>query len=168
MHRLVEIAKQAVEEFAVHGIVISPPEDIPPEYLQKAGVFVSLKKNGELRGCIGTFTPSTGSIVQEVIANAVSAASRDPRFSPVGPDELDDLVYSVDVLSPPERVRDVHQLDPKKYGIIVQSGHRRGLLLPDLEGVDTVADQLRITRMKAGILPSEAAEILSFTVTRYK
>lgn len=69
---------------------------------------------------------------------------------------------------PPERVRDVHQLDPKKYGIIVQSGHRRGLLLPDLEGVDTVADQLRITRMKAGILPSEAAEILSFTVTRYK
>lgn len=148
--------------------MLAPPGDIPPEYLEKAGVFVSLKTKGELRGCIGTFSPCTDSIVKETIANAVSAASRDPRFSPVGPGELPDLVYSVDILSTPERVRDVDELDPKLYGIILQSGHRRGLLLPDLEGVDTVADQLRITRMKAGIRPDEAAEIYRFTVTRYR
>ncbi|MGC2064407.1 MAG: AmmeMemoRadiSam system protein A [Thermodesulfovibrionales bacterium] len=167
MHRLVEIAKQAVEEFVRQGTVMTPPEDLPPEYLKKAGAFVSLKKNGELRGCIGTFSPCTGSIAQETIANAISAASRDPRFSPVDPDELDNLVYSVDILSTPERVPDTHELDPKRYGIILQNGHRRGLLLPDLEGVDTVADQIRITRMKAGILPAEAVEIYRFTVTRY-
>jgi AmmeMemoRadiSam system protein A len=167
VHWLAGIAGHAVEEFVRHGTVMAPPEAIPPEYREKAGVFVCLKKNGELRGCIGTFSPCTGSIVQETIANAVSAASRDPRFSPVGPDELDDLSYSVDVLSTPERVRDADELDPKKYGIILQSGHRRGLLLPDLEGVDTVADQIRITRIKAGIPPAEAVEIYRFTVTRY-
>lgn len=168
MHRLVEIAKQSVEEFVRHGTLLTPPGDMPPEFLEKAGVFVSLKKKGDLRGCIGTFSPCTGSIVQEIIANAVSAATRDPRFSPVGEDELADLAYSVDILSPPERVSDIHELDAKLYGIILQSGHRRGLLLPDLEGVDTVADQLRITRMKAGILPDEKVEIYRFTVTRYR
>jgi hypothetical protein len=167
MHRLVEIARETVEKYVKSGVVISPPEDIPSEFLQKAGVFVSLKKHGALRGCIGTFSPCTEHIVQETIANAVSAATRDPRFSPVTPGELADLVYSVDVLSPPERVLDVQDLDPKKYGIILQSGPRRGLLLPDLEGVDTVADQIRITRMKAGISPSEPVDIHRFTVTRY-
>ena len=167
MHWLVEIARQAVEEFVSHGKIIPPPDAIPPEYLEKAGVFVCLKKNGELRGCIGTFSPCTGSIAKETIANAVSAAGRDPRFNPVGPDELPNLVYSVDVLSAPEKVHDVHGLDQKKYGIILQSGYKRGLLLPDLEGVDSVEDQIRITKMKAGILPAEAVEIYRFTVTRY-
>src|SRR5664279_185595 len=104
MHRLVEIARETVEKYVKSGVVISPPEDIPSEFLQKAGVFVSLKKHGALRGCIGTFSPCTEHIVQETIANAVSAATRDPRFSPVTPGELADLIYSVDVLSPPERV----------------------------------------------------------------
>lgn len=167
MHRLVEIARKAIEEYVRHGRIIEPPGDLPAEYRKKAGVFVSLKKDHELRGCIGTFSPCTGSIAQEIIANAVSAATRDPRFSPVGPDELDDLVYSVDVLSTPEKVGDIHELDPKTYGIILECGHRRGLLLPDLEGVDTVADQIRITRMKAGIHPDEAADMYRFTVTRY-
>ncbi|MBA4371712.1 MAG: AMMECR1 domain-containing protein [Thermodesulfovibrio sp.] len=167
MHLLVTVAKQAVEQFVKQGTVMPPPQDIPSEYLEKAGVFVSLKKKGELRGCIGTFSPCTENIIREIIANAVSAAVRDPRFSPVGPDELDDLAYSVDILSTPERVSDETRLDPKQYGIILQSGQRRGLLLPDLEGVDTVTDQLRITRMKAGIRPDETAEIYRFTVTRY-
>lgn len=167
MHQLVSLARQAVGQFVTRGTVMPPPGDLAPEYREKAGVFVSLKKNGELRGCIGTFSPCTENIVQETIANAVAAASRDPRFSPVRPDELEGLAYSVDVLSSPEKVSDEALLDPKKFGVILQSGHRRGLLLPDLDGVDTVEDQLRITRMKAGIPPAEAVEIFRFTVTRY-
>jgi AmmeMemoRadiSam system protein A len=133
----------------------------------KSGVFVSLKKRGELRGCIGTFLPSCSSIAAEVIANAIAAATRDPRFSSVREDELGELSYSVDVLSCPEKVENLTDLDPRKYGVIVVSGSRRGLLLPDLQGVDTVEEQLKITRMKAGIFPHEDIEIYRFEVIRY-
>lgn len=167
MHLLVEIARRAVEEYVRTGKVISPPADIPAGFLEKAGVFVCIKKNGELRGCIGTFSPCAANIVLETIANAVSAAVRDPRFLPLKPEDLSGLVYSVDVLSPPEKVSGAGDLDPRKYGVILSSGCRKGLLLPDLEGVDTVEDQLRITRMKAGIAPSEPVEIRRFTVARY-
>jgi len=104
---------------------------------EKAGVFVSIHKKGELRGCIGTFEPQEKNVAAEVIANAVSSATRDPRFPPVEPDELKDLDYSVDVLTHPEPVEDESCLDPKKYGVIVACGWRRGLFLPDLDGVDT-------------------------------
>ena len=134
----------------------------------KAGVFVSIKKHGHLRGCIGTFMASHENIAVEIIHNAVSAATQDPRFGPVEEDELDELTYSVDVLSPPEKVKDQSELDPKIYGVIITTGYRKGLLLPDLEGVDTVEDQLKITRMKAGILPDEKIEIFRFRVQRYK
>ncbi|MEW6213717.1 MAG: AmmeMemoRadiSam system protein A [Nitrospirota bacterium] len=168
MHLLVELAKKTVETYIREGRIIKPPEPIPPEMIEKAGVFVSLKKHGQLRGCIGTYMPTCENIALETIRNAISAATQDYRFSPVEKDELRELVYSVDVLLPPEKVKDIAELDPKKYGVIVISGGRKGLLLPDLEGVDTVEEQLRITRMKAGILPQEEVEIYRFEVKRYK
>jgi AmmeMemoRadiSam system protein A len=167
MHPLVEFAKKSVEAYIRKGKTISPEEPLPPELAEKAGVFVCLKKGGELRGCIGTYLPSCDSVANETITNAISAATKDPRFPPVSEDELDKLSYSVDVLSCPEKVGNIAELDPRKYGIIVVRGFRRGLLLPDLEGVDTVEDQIRITKMKAGIPPHEEVEIYRFEVKRY-
>ncbi len=167
MHPLVELAKKSVETYVKEGKIIQPPEPLQPEMAEKAGVFVSLKKHGQLRGCIGTFMPSHECVAVETIRNAISSATQDPRFTPVEQDELEELTYSVDVLSCPEKVRNITELDPRKYGVIVVSGQRKGLLLPDLEGVDTVEEQLRITKMKAGILPHEEVEIYRFEVKRY-
>ena len=138
------------------------------EHLRKerAGVFVSLKKHGQLRGCIGTISPAYGNLAEEIANNAVSSASEDPRFLPVEIHELDDLVYSVDILGKPEPATR-EQLDPKRYGVIVSLGGRRGLLLPDLEGVDTVEEQLRIACQKAGIRPDDNYVIERFEVIRY-
>lgn len=168
MHALVKLAKDTVESYIRTGKKITPPENPCPEMLEEAGVFVSLKKRGELRGCIGTFRPATDKVADEIIQNAVSAATQDPRFPPVTVDELDGIDYSVDVLMPPEKVSGSEALDPKKYGVIVQSGDLKGLLLPDLEGVDTVNEQLSIAAMKAGIMPGEDIEIYRFEVKRYK
>ncbi len=146
-----------------------PP--LPPEMDelrgQKAGAFVSLKKNGQLRGCIGTTSPVYGDLAQEIARNAISAGTNDPRFSPVEAAELDDIIYSVDVLGAAESCNR-EDLDPKRYGVIVSKGRRRGLLLPDLEGVDTVEEQLYIALNKAGISPSENYKIERFEVIRYK
>jgi len=168
MHPIVELAKKSIETFIRENRTINPPDNLPPEVHGKAGVFVSLKKHGELRGCIGTYSPCRDSVAMETISNAISAATKDPRFPPVREDELDELAYSVDVLSSPEKIKHVGELDPVKYGIIVVSGFGRGLLLPDLEGVDTVEEQIRITKMKAGILPGEEVEIYRFEVKRYR
>jgi AmmeMemoRadiSam system protein A len=168
MHPPVEIAKKSVETYVREGRIIKPSIPVLPEMAVKAGVFVSLKKHGQLRGCLGTFMPLCESIEAETIINAISAATKDPRFPPVKEEELEDLAYSVDVLSSPEKIMDLAELDPGKYGIIVVSGYRRGLLLPDLEGVDTVEEQLRIAKMKADILPHEEVEIYRFEVKRYK
>jgi AmmeMemoRadiSam system protein A len=167
MHPLVALAKRAVEEYVKDRRVITPPEDLSPEMKQRAGVFVSLKKNKQLRGCIGTIVPTTRNVAEEIIKNAIAAATEDPRFYPVQPEELDEIEYSVDVLSEPEKVNDLSELDPKKYGVIVIKDLRKGLLLPNLEGVDTVEEQLRIAKMKAGISPDEDCEIYRFTVKRY-
>ena len=168
MHRIAELAKKGTEEFVRRGEKISPPKDLPPELSARAGVFVCLKKHGNLRGCIGTFVPCTGSIAEEVIQNAIAAATQDPRFLRLTPDELDEIEYSVDVLSAPEKIEALSDLDPKKYGVIVAQGAKRGLLLPDLEGVDTVEEQLRIAKTKAGIWSDEQIEISRFTVERYR
>lgn len=168
MHPLVELAKKTIETYIREGRIISPPEHLTPDMTEKAGVFVSLKKHGQLRGCIGTFMPTCENVASEIIRNAISAATRDYRFHPVEEEELRELVYSVDVLSPPEKVKDASELDPKKYGVIVVSSQRKGLLLPDLEGVDTVEDQLMIAKMKAGIFPEEEVDIYRFRVKRYK
>lgn len=167
MHPLVKLARQTVETYVNERCVIEPPAELTPEMKQKAGAFVSIKKHGELRGCIGTFMPVCDNVAMEVIKNAVSAATQDPRFYSVQPDELEDLEYSVDVLSPPEEVKELKELNPKKYGVIVSKGNRKGLLLPDLKGVDTVEEQLRITKMKAGIYDNEEVKIFRFEVKRY-
>ncbi len=169
MHPLVELAKKAVEAYVREKRIISPPENLTEEMRDRAGVFVSLKKRGQLRGCIGTFLPTTNNVAEEVIKNAISAATQDPRFFPVQEEELEEITYSVDVLSEPEKVEDISKLDAKKYGVIVTKGPLKGLLLPDLEGVDTVEEQLRIAKLKAGIEPDdEDCEIYRFSVKRYK
>ena len=127
----------------------------------------AVKKFGDLRGCIGTFMPTQENIAQEIIKNAISAAVDDPRFSLVISSELSDLTISVDVLSPPEEISDISELDPKKYGVIVSSGYKKGLLLPDLEGVDTAEYQIDIAKRKAGIYPGEKVKLYRFEVKRY-
>ena len=168
MHRIVELAKQTIEEYVRTGKTISPPRDLSPQLAARAGVFVSLKKKGNLRGCIGTFEPMAATVAEEVVKNAIAAATQDPRFHAVEKDELAELEYSVDVLSAPEKITNIKDLDPKEYGIIVVQGMRQGLLLPDLAGVDTIEEQLRITKMKAGIWTDENLEIFRFAVTRYR
>lgn len=165
----VRLARYSLEHFVKTGKYASLPDNLPHEMTQKrAGVFVSLKKHGELRGCIGTIAPVTENIAQEIIRNAVSACSEDPRFEPVREDELDELVYSVDVLSPAEPVSSPDMLDPVKYGVIVTSGRKRGLLLPNLDGVDTVEQQIEIAKRKAGIGPNEKFTLERFEVVRHK
>jgi len=166
-HPLVKLARQAVESYVQKHVVIEPGE-LAPEMKERAGVFVSLKKHGQLRGCIGTFEPTQASVAEEIIENAISSATGDPRFSPVSPSELGSLDYSVDILTHPEPVEDKTQLDAKKYGVIVAAGPRRGLLLPDLEGVDSVDMQISICRQKAGIMPSEPVKLYRFEVRRYR
>lgn len=168
MHELVELAREAVAEFVRTGRTLKQPDELTPEMKQRAGVFVSIKKHGELRGCIGTFSPAAENVAQEVIRNAISSAIRDPRFQPVREPELSELSFSVDVLSAPEKVRDLNGLDPKRFGVIVVREGRSGLLLPDLEGVDTVEEQLDIARRKAGIYSDEPIDIYRFEVKRYK
>jgi len=163
---LVELARRAIETYVREGRVIEPPSELPPELRRRAGAFVSLKKDGMLRGCIGTYLPTKGNLAEEIIANAIKAATEDPRFPPVRPEELPRLHISVDVLSAPEPCGE-SDLDPKRYGVIVEKGFRLGLLLPDLEGVDTVEEQLRIAKMKAGIPPDEPCKIYRFTVERH-
>jgi len=167
MHPLARLAKKTVETYIREGKVLKP-EELTPEMKQKAGVFVSIHKFGELRGCIGTFEPQKENVAEEIVANAISSATRDPRFSPITPDELEDLEYSVDILTKPEPVKSQDQLDPKRYGVIVEAGGRKGLLLPDLEGVDTVDYQIDICRQKAGIMPNEPIKLYRFEVKRYK
>ena len=168
MHPLVNLAKETVEKFVLSGEAAQIPADISSEMKGRAGVFVSIKKNGELRGCIGTLSPCMKNVACEIIQNAISAATQDPRFPRVSPQELNALEYSVDVLTEPEIIASKKELDPKKYGVIVKSGERRGLLLPDLEGVDSVDEQIGIAAMKAGIHPSEEIELYRFEVKRYK
>lgn len=168
MHPLVQLARDTVEQFTRQRTVKTPPASLSEEMKDQAGVFVSIKKKGALRGCIGTFSPTTANIAYEIIQNAISAATKDPRFSPVEVSELGDLEYSVDILTKPEQIADRRELDPKKFGVIVQSGNRRGLLLPDLEGVDTVDEQVNIAMMKAGIYPEDDIDLYRFEVKRYR
>jgi AmmeMemoRadiSam system protein A len=144
-----------------------PPAAPPTEaYRRRAACFVSLKKHGELRGCIGTLTPAEPDLGREIARNAYSAAFQDPRFAPVHEDEVDALSCSVDVLSASEPC-DLSGLDPRRYGVIVSAGLRRGVLLPDLAGIDDAEQQVGIALSKAGIHPDEPFDVERFTVTRY-
>lgn len=164
---LVRLARQRLENYVRGGRGLPDVGEVPPEFRRPGGTFVTIKKDGVLRGCIGTILPTRSSIAEEVMENAIAAGVRDPRFAPVGPEELEDLEYSVDVLGEPEPVAGPEALDPEKYGVIVTRGNRRGVLLPDLEGIDTAAKQVAIARQKAGIAPHEKVELERFTVTRY-
>ncbi|MEK7280869.1 MAG: AmmeMemoRadiSam system protein A, partial [Chloroflexota bacterium] len=150
LHPLAQLAKEAVEHYVLHRKLLPLP-NLSEEMKGRAGVFVSIKMRGELRGCIGTFEPCHSSIAEEIIHNAISSACRDPRFPPVTKEELAHLSYSVDILTPPQPVSDIKDLDPKRYGVIVERGGRKGLLLPGLEAVNTVEEQILICCHKAGI-----------------
>lgn len=165
----VKLARRSLETYVkTSQRLTSLPEDLPTEMTtQQAGAFVSLHKNGQLRGCIGTIAPTCENLAWEIVQNAISACSRDPRFSPVRPNELDELEYSVDVLGAPEPVDSPAALDPKTYGVIVSCGGRRGLLLPDLDGVDSVEAQLSIALQKGGIRENEPYKIERFKVVRH-
>ena len=161
------LARQSLTYFLETGRILPLPEDVPSELTGEAGAFVSLKKKGHLRGCIGTFTATKPSVAAEIIVNAVSAGTEDPRFPPVSKEELQDIDISVDILSEPEQIDSLGMLDPQQYGVIVRCGRRSGLLLPMLEGVDTVAEQVGIAMQKAGISPHEEIELYRFTVARH-
>ena len=163
----VRLARDSIAEYLKTGKLPKPPADIPEELKERAGVFVSLHEFGALRGCIGTILPVRNSAAEEIIHNAKAAASEDPRFPPVNPYELDDLDISVDVLSAPEPISSEGDLDPKIYGVIVERGFRRGLLLPDLPGITDPREQVEIARRKAGIGADEPVKMYRFTVRRY-
>lgn len=163
----VELARASLECYLKTGSVLPVPADVPLELTGQAGVFVSLKKQGQLRGCIGTFEPTRMNIASEIIYNAISAGTEDPRFWPLELEELGDLTISVDILEAPQVIDNINKLDPEKYGVIVKRGRRSGLLLPMLEGVDTVAEQISIAREKAGINENEEVELYRFSVKRY-
>jgi len=164
---LVSLARETVEEFVRNRRTIRPQEPLPQELRERAGVFVCLKKHGQLRGCIGTIEPTDQSLAAEVVQNAIGAATRDPRFEPVVEEELADIEYTVDVLTVPQAIESMDDLNPRKYGVIVESGLKRGLLLPDLEGVDTVEDQVMIATRKAGIREGEPVQLYRFEVVRH-
>ena len=167
-HLIVPLARKAIEEFVRYRIRIPPPSELSPEMKKRAGVFVSIKKRGELRGCIGTITPEKDNLASEIISNAIDASSGDPRFPPMGPDELNEISISVDVLGEAEPISSTAQLDPKRYGVIVESGPEKGVLLPNLEGVDTAGHQVEIAKRKAGIGPYERCNMYRFEVVRYR
>ncbi len=165
----VQLARASVVSYVQSGRVLPLPEDLPDELLkERAGCFVSIHEHGELRGCIGTIAATRDCLAQEIIDNAVSSCSRDPRFHPIEPDELEWLEINVDVLGKPEPVESIDQLDVRKYGIICSSRGRRGLLLPDLEGVDSVQQQIDIACSKGGFdSDADDLKIERFEVIRH-
>ncbi len=164
----VKLARKSLEEYVSSGRKIQVEKDLPEElFTSRAGCFVSLKIEGRLRGCIGTTAPTKTSLAEEIIENAINAAVHDPRFDPVEVEELEYLEYSVDVLGPTTEITSPEELDVEKYGVIVSKGYKRGLLLPNLEGVDTVEEQIRIAKQKAGIAEEEEVKLQRFEVVRH-
>lgn len=167
MDKRVKLAKDSVEHFVRTGCILEGTWQGDPELLQPGAVFVTLKIDGELRGCIGTLAPVREHLGEEIIRNAISACRYDPRFAPVTVEELKDLHYEVSILSEPVKVEGYEQLDPKRYGVIVCKGERRGVLLPDLEGIDTVEKQVTIACYKGHISPQEKPDLYRFTTVHY-
>ncbi len=170
-HLLVHLATEAIRTLVVEQRVLDVPGSFFAELpwaSEPAAAFVSLKLAGALRGCIGTTESSRPSLAEEVIQSAIGAASRDPRFPAVQHFELADLMVSVDVLTSPVSIMDVSELDPRRYGLIVRSGSKHGVLLPDIEGVTSVTEQVTIVRQKAGLTTEESAELFRFEVQRYR
>lgn len=169
MNPLVNLAITAVESYIKEGKIIEPPENFPKEFLNRgAGIFVTIEENGELRGCIGTYLPLRQNIAEEIIYNAIAAATEDYRFGPLQKEELPHLSYAVYILSKPELIKNIKELDAKKYGVIVKTEAKCGLLLPCLDGVNTIDQQIFIACQKGGInLGREKIIIYKFTVEKY-
>lgn len=168
-HPFVTLARQAIETYLRSNMLIDPPNPLLAEMAQPGAVFVSLHTaDGLLRGCRGTISATEPTLAEEIIKTAIASATDDPRFLPMTLAETVGLDIKVDVLSPLEPVQDESELDEKVYGVLIQSGYHRALLLPDIPAVDSVPRQLELVRKKAGLGPTEPAELFRFTVTRYK
>ena len=164
----VQLARTSLESYILSRKIIDVPQDLPEDLTaRRAGAFVSIHEHGQLRGCIGTISPVRSNLAEEIIFNAVSASTRDPRFPPIRKEELPFLEINVDVLGEPEDIESEDDLDVKRYGVIVTNGLRRGLLLPDLDGVDTVRQQIAIAKQKAGIASFEKVSLQRFEVVRH-
>lgn len=162
------LARQAVEHYVQTQLLLAPPDN-PPALLKAPGAaFVTLRVGKALRGCIGTLGPSKPTLANEIVANAVAAATSDPRFPPVAADELARLLYEVAIVGAVEAVHSEHDLDPDQYGVVVEAGSRRGVLLPAIEGVTSARQQVAIARSKALIRPHDAVILYRFTVTRFR
>jgi len=170
MNAFCALAKKAIETYFLEGKTLAVPKKMPAAFKKQAGVFVTIFNNGELRGCIGTYLPTTPNLAKEIIANAISAATHDWRFPKITKEELPCLNYEVSVLEKPEIIKNLEELDPKNFGIIVQgaNSHRSALLLPDLEGLDTKEKQLAACLHKANINPAqEQIIIFKFKTKKY-
>ena len=164
----VQLARASLESYILSRKIIDVPQDLPEDLTaRRAGAFVSIHEHGQLRGCIGTISPARSNLAEEIIFNAISASTRDPRFPPIRKEELPFLEINVDVLGEPEDIESEDDLDVKRYGVIVTNGLRRGLLLPDLDGVDTVRQQVAIAKQKAGIASFEKVSLQRFEVVRH-
>ncbi|MBT9164275.1 MAG: hypothetical protein DDT22_00121 [candidate division WS2 bacterium] len=168
MHPLVVLAKEAVELYLTEGRKPSPAiiDELGYDYRLPAPCFVTIRFKGKLRGCIGTISSTQENIALEIIENAIKSATRDPRFPPIQTNEIPYLTYSIDMLGPLQEVSDISRLNPLKYGVVVEKGLRRGVLLPDLESIDSVEQQLRLARLKAGIDEDDEINIYFFEVQR--
>lgn len=166
-HPLVSLAIRSVRHQLEKGHPLPCPNPLPEEMQRQAATFVSIKKNGLLRGCIGTLQPKYANMAEEVIQNAIKAANEDPRFPAVEIQELKELTFSVDVLTTPERIKNTTSLDVKHYGLIVRSENKKGLLLPDLDNIKTIDQQLKICLKKGGIKKTDNYELYRFEVKRF-
>lgn len=162
------LARQAVEHYVWGWGLLPPPPESPPLLNEPGAAFVTLRLGQALRGCIGTLGPTKRTLAHEIITNAVAAASSDPRFPPVGVKELSALLYEVDILGALEPIPNEDHLDPEQFGVVVQAGQRRGVLLPAIEGVTSPRQQVTIARTKAAIRPDQAVNLYRFTVTRFR
>ena len=166
-HPLVSLAIHSIKHYIEKGHPLPCPDPLPEAMKIQAGTFVSIKKNTLLRGCIGTIQPKYANLAEEVIQNAIKAASEDPRFPPIEKKELDQLTITVDVLTAPEKIDDTSSLELKRYGLIVRHKGRQGLLLPDLENIKSVDQQLKVCLKKGGVKKSDPYELYRFKVKRF-
>ena len=167
MHHLVKLAIRSAEHFIGTGKPLTCPDPFPEYLKQNAGVFVSIKKQGSLRGCIGTITPKYKNLAEEVIQNALLAASQDPRFNPIQQRELSSLIFSVDVLTPLEKIENLQGHNIKQLGLLVQGEGKQGVLLPDLENIKSAEQQLKVCLKKGGFNSLDTYEIFRFEVKRF-
>ncbi len=167
-HPYISLATNSIRHYLVSGFPLLCPEPLGDEFKQRKGVFVSLKRNGQLRGCIGSLRPQHENLADEIIHNALKAATQDPRFDSISLQELPEIAVSIDVLSPLEKIDDPALLDCREYGLSVHHQDKQGVLLPNLDGIDTVQDQLRVCLKKAGIDAAAPYEMHRFQVQRYR